>query len=182
MKPNKTVFRKGTFEDYAGVKRPYVFAAVSTQLSSEEVSIEGAPFPLKAVGVGFSIVHPSDLNRTKKKTVKGVEIEVPVYDEKIGEQIAVGKAVASNNLHVLYTAAQGMINTKVVQALLEQEEAHFLTNPKDYIANYERDRVRHNYAKLGGNKLDEQVSAKAKELRDLFVKQDQTYADSLKHS
>lgn len=181
MKTNKIVYRKGTFTDHAGRKRPYVFAAVSGQASSEDFSIEGPNFAIKSVGVGFSIVHPSDLNRTKKVKVKGVEVEVPIYNEAIGEQIAVGKATHYKNSRVLFTMEPGFINTKVVNALLEQEEAHFLSNPKAYIANYERDRVKDNYVKLGGEEVAQSIDKKIQELEVLRIKQNEIHEKSQKH-
>jgi hypothetical protein len=181
MKTNKIVYRKGVFTDYAGLKRPYVFAAVSGEVSSMDFAIEGPSFPIKSVGIGFSIVHPSDLDKTKKTKVKGVEVEVPIYDEKIGEQIAAGKAQDSNNARVLFTIEPGLINTKVVNALLEQEEYHFLANPKAYIANYERDRVKHNHKKLGGEKIAQEIDAKVKELEVLQARQKEVFEKSRKH-
>jgi hypothetical protein len=181
MKTNKIVYRKGTFTDFAGIKRPYVFAAVSGESEPGDFVTLGPGFTVKSVGIGFSIIHPSDIGRTKKKLIKGVEVEFPVYDEKIGEQIAAGKASNLSNPRVLFTTVPGMINTKVVEALLEQEEAHFLVNPKDYIANYERDRVRYNYKKLGGDDLDKTVEKKTDELRSLHGKQNEIFKESLKH-
>jgi hypothetical protein len=178
MKANKIVYRKGTFTDYTGVPRNYVFAAVSVQSEPGDFLREDPDFTIKSVGIGFSIVHHSDLHRTKKKKVKGVEVEIPVYDEKIGEQIAAGKAQHPANPRVLFTATPGMINTKVVEALLEQEEAHFLCNPKDYIANYERDRTRYNFNKLGGDKVSAQIDEKVKELNALQEKQHKIFVKS----
>jgi hypothetical protein len=181
MKTNKIVYRKGTFTDHEGLKRPYVFAAVSGEGNSEDFSVEGPSFVIKSVGVGFSIVHPSDLNRTKKVRIKGVETDVPVYDETIGEQIAVGKATHYKNSRVLFTTEPGFINTKVVNALLEQEEAHFLSNPKAYIANYERDRVKANYAKLGGEEIAQKIEKTIEQLNDLRSKHKETLRKAQKH-
>ena len=62
-------------------------------------------------------------------------------DKGLGEQIAYGKAVTLLN-HTLYVSHSGMINTKMVRALLEQEAEHFVKDPGSYITGYNADKFR----------------------------------------
>lgn len=71
-------------------------------------------------------------------------------DLGLGEYIAYGKALRnakSGTGHVMFVSHSGMINTKMVRALLEQEAEHFIKDPGSYIKGYNIDRDR--YFKTG---------------------------------
>lgn len=71
-------------------------------------------------------------------------------DLGLGEYIAYGKALRnakSGTGHVMFVSHGGMINTKMVKALLEQEAEHFIKDPGSYIKGYNIDRDR--YLKTG---------------------------------
>ena len=71
-------------------------------------------------------------------------------DLGLGEYIAYGKALrnaSSGTGHVMFVSHGGMINTKMVRALLEQEAEHFAKDPGSYIKGYNIDRDR--YLKTG---------------------------------
>ena len=72
----------------------------------------------KYLFIGMSIRNPEDK-----------------YDEEIGKRIAVGKALNGKGKQ-LYASHAGLINTKMVQALLEQEAEYFKRDPQSYIAGY----------------------------------------------
>lgn len=180
MKKNKVAFRKGTFTDYAGNKRPYVFAAVSVatgNVAVVEEDIDHIEFSPKTLNIGLSVLHPDDLARTK--LVNG--IETPVYTEQLGEEIAYGKAInPRSRCGRVIVDRPGLINTSVVEAILEQEEAHFLAHPGNYIAGYEKARVNYNFAKLGGEELLDKIDDKVDELDELHEELDRIYEKSYK--
>ena len=53
------------------------------------------------------------------------------------EYIAVGKSLKGKGKYLLVTDS-GLINTKMVRALLEQEADYFKRNPESYIAGYNK--------------------------------------------
>lgn len=132
----KVVFKEGTFVDFKGDEREVVFAAVS--FTSEGDSVFKLPESKKKRGIlssdyGFA------------KVVKTLAIGVSVrmsndeYNAERGRAIAVGKAKKPKSRYaILVTDNKGVINTKVVEALLEQELAFFKQNPGKYIASYDR--------------------------------------------
>jgi hypothetical protein len=152
MKKNKTVYLQGTFKDYAGIERPYIFCAVSvieegwvvTENDNEDLIV-------KTLRIGLSVVHEVDLEKST---------------EELGKQIAYGKAMSSKACSVLYSNNSGLINTAVVEALLRQEEKHFLNNPGKYIAGYEKARINHNFYQLGGIEISKAISDKIDEIQE----------------
>ena len=68
------------------------------------------------------------------------------HDADLGVRIAYGKALKLLD-HSLYVSHPGMINTKMVKALLEQEADHFKKDPGSYLAGYNDAKAR--YAKDG---------------------------------
>lgn len=96
------------FVDYTGTTRNFVMAAVSLE-----------NLALKTVSVGVSVCRPFD-----------------TFNEELGKRIALGKA-KKHIEHALYASDPGMINSKVVKALLEQEAEYFKRNPGRYLAGYD---------------------------------------------
>lgn len=183
MKTNKAVYRKGTFKDYSGIERPYVFCAVSVEkdyIAMAHDDQNDLEFIRKGLHIGLSVVHPDDINRTKIVKVKGVPTEVPVYNPKIGEQIAYGKALSDKRSGSIFSDSLGLINSRVVEAVLLQEEEYFLSHPEKYIAGYEDDRIEYNFEKSGGKDLVSTLNAKLEELKALQKQVDDTYKQSLK--
>jgi len=128
----KTEFKIDKFVDYAGVEREFILAAVSVPLPRQAFVyipnpnsydnmfyLEDLATPLeKYLFIGMSIRNPEDK-----------------YDEEIGKRIAVGKALKGKGKQI-YASHAGLINTKMVQALLEQEAEYFKRDPQSYIAGY----------------------------------------------
>jgi hypothetical protein len=113
----RTSFKEDTFVDFSGKVRNFVFCAIST---------DEAPVPenFKALFLGVSVQNPRD------------EINNPELAKKIAE----GKAIkARSRVGMLVSDCIGLINSKVVNALLEQEVEFFKNNPGKYIKGYKSD-------------------------------------------
>lgn len=106
------------FVDCAGKSHRFMIAAVSRRMEGyagdcntyqyDEVNIE------KCLSIGISVCNPADK-----------------YDTRIAYLQATGRA-RKNVDRMLFVTRSGMINTKMVQALLEQE-AEFLKNNPDFL-------------------------------------------------
>lgn len=113
-----------TFTDYAGTKRNFVMAAVSLSDETGVGIYENGNYvdsQDKVLSIGVSVCRPND-----------------TFNEELGKRIAEGKAVKYRN-HAMYVTDAGLINDKVVKALLEQEAEYFKTNPGRYLAGYDND-------------------------------------------
>lgn len=119
----KYAYKVDKFTDYTGLEREFIIAAVSVPGYSEQL------LPIddwncsqidceKVLYLGVSVRHPSDK-----------------YDQEIGKKIAVGKALKLKGKQ-LFVSHAGLINTKMVEALLEQEAEYFKRDPSSYIAGY----------------------------------------------
>ena len=98
----------------------------------------------------FKTVYPLELVSPVRKVLSiGVAVRCNRERDNAlrGEEVAYGKAVknAKNGTgHLLYVSHEGMINTKMVRALLEQEAEHFAKDPGSYIKVYNLHRDRYN--------------------------------------
>lgn len=108
-----------SFVDYAGKERKFVMAAVSmrNEYCIDIKEDEGT----KILSIGVSVCRPSDK-----------------FNEALGKRIAEGKAIKYRD-HALYAVDAGLINDKMVKALLEQEAEYFKVNPGRYLAGYDKD-------------------------------------------
>lgn len=114
------------FVDYRNKEREFVLAAVSIPVGGYMylfINSQAPKFPTefetgKCLAIGMSVRHPEDK-----------------YDEEFGKRIAVGKALKGKG-KILAVTDSGLINTKMVKALLEQEAEYFKRNPESYIAGY----------------------------------------------
>lgn len=109
------------FIDCAGKHHKFMIAAVSTRIDGyagenddlfDEVNIE------KKLSIGISVCNPED-----------------TYNARIAYMQATGRA-RKNNDRVMFVNRPGMINTKMVQALLEQEAEFLKSNPDFLIKGY----------------------------------------------
>lgn len=118
----KVLYKKGTFVDYKGVTRDYVMAAVSFYTKDVEVFIGsyGCDADSKVLSLGVAVCRPGD-----------------EFDAEIGKAIAKGKATKCFN-HTLAVTDDGLINGKMVEALLEQESKYFESNPGRYLLGYDK--------------------------------------------
>lgn len=120
----KVEYKFGEFTDFNGVTRKFIVAAVSRPVNTMYVAEYGkdnhsAPEINKVLSIGIAICNPVD-----------------TYDEETGKRIAYNKAVATNNSLKLYASFSGMINTKMVDALIDQEIAYFKNYPESHIKGY----------------------------------------------
>ena len=99
--------RVGSFVDFTGKERKFIIVAVS---SSTEVY-------KRMISIGVSVCHADDK-----------------FDEQVGTNIAIRNAKKSNLK--FYASVAGMVNTKVVSALLDQEMEYFINNPASHIPGY----------------------------------------------
>lgn len=113
-----------TFKDYTGAERHFVMAAVSIH-NEAEVYVEENDEPIytdeKILSIGVAVCRPND-----------------TFNEELGKRIAEGKATKYRD-HALYATDAGLINDKMVKALLEQEADYFRVNPGRYLAGYDKD-------------------------------------------
>ena len=126
MVKNRIEYRFGEFVDFAGRQRKYVVAAVSELLDDKHyVAINVCGLikiqdPVcKRVSLGFAICSPEDK-----------------WDEELGKKIALGKAIKRPS-RVLYASHAGMINTDVVNALINQEMKFIEKAPSTVFKGYE---------------------------------------------
>ena len=124
MVKNRIEYRFGEFTDFAGRQRKYVVAAVSelidcgcvTTMIDDNLMMEEV---VKKLSLGFSICNPDDK-----------------WDEELGKKIALGKAIKRPS-RVLYASHAGMINTEVVNALINQEMKYAEKAPSTVFKGYE---------------------------------------------
>lgn len=133
----KVVYKQGSFVNYEGTQVNFILAAVSIPTNIVLVPVDEDGFETdeeqvespKILSLGLSVQRPGD-----------------TWDEEMGKQIAYGKALKRRD-HVLATTDPGMINTKMVEAILEQEASYMQVNPGRYIAGYDEARDKYNEAK-----------------------------------
>lgn len=143
---NKVQYISGTFTDFKGQERHFVMAAVSIVDNlayvdmSEGENFLGVP---KCVSIGVSVCLPYDK-----------------FDEELGKKIAYGKAMKSTE-HRLYATDEGLINTVMINGLLEQESEYFKKYPGRYLKGYDAYKARYERAtRIEGyiENLDEQAA------------------------
>ena len=116
----KVSYRTDVFTDFTGKERQFVICAVSTDnlcLSYGE----------KTVFLGLAVQSPVDTQR----------------NEELAKTIAKGKALSAKRCIGSLTTFdnKGLINSRVVEALLFQESEYFKANPGKYIKGYDKDKA-----------------------------------------
>ena len=124
----KVSYRVDTFKDFNGDLRHFVIAAVSlptTALVEEFDKDDEYAFEAeytedcsKVLLLGFSACQSSD-----------------AFDEEIGKKIALGKALKGRK-YALYATNKGLINSGMVESLLDQEVKFFKKDPGYYLKSY----------------------------------------------
>lgn len=119
-----------SFTDENGEIRNFVIAAISVPFDEYEYvcgEFQEDPFEeevimrfAKGLKVGWAICNPVD-----------------IFSEDLGIRIAIGRA-EKNSEFALVASQPGFINTKMVQAFLEQEAEFFKANPQSKIKGYKR--------------------------------------------
>lgn len=119
-----------SFTDENGEIRNFVIAAISVPFDDYEYIYsewQENPFDeevvvrfTKGLKIGWAICNPVD-----------------IFSEDLGIRIAIGRA-EKNSEFALVASQPGYINTKMVQAFLEQEAEFFKANPQSKIKGYKR--------------------------------------------
>ena len=128
----KTNFHIDKFIDNKGIEREFIIAAVSLDVNKDDLG------PIAVTFFG----DPSFFTSVAKVLCLGIAVKRPEdeFDEKLGMRIAEGKALKvltnPNKGKLITVSDSGLINTKMVQALLEQEALYFKRDPRSYIAGY----------------------------------------------
>lgn len=139
------------FTDYAGNNRMFTLCAVTIPCEVSPISVlSNWQDSITITNIGtvgnnsICEIKSKDSNTEKypaftKKLKIGISVQCPDDDpnEELGKKIAYGKALKYND-HTLLVTRDGMINTKLVMALLEQEAEYFKKNPESYIAGYKK--------------------------------------------
>lgn len=158
----------GQFEDYRGNKRDFTMVAVSVPMDDNSAEVVMPVDVIREYTVkerqvlddetGNLITEPEHTERYVDEDIvsvanvsKMLSVGVAVRsmrdtDNGMGVRIAYGKALKYRD-HRLYVTHPGMINTKMVQALIEQEAEHFRKDPGSYLVGYNADKAR--YQKTG---------------------------------
>lgn len=130
------------FIDNNGIEREFILAAVSIDLYKER-SLD--------VTNSYATIYGSDYYKDfylSKVLCLGIAVRRPEdkFDEKLGMTIAKGKALKAlqnpKKGKLIFVSDPGLINTKMVQALLEQEALYFKRDPRCYIASYGKKTVK----------------------------------------
>lgn len=127
MKKERIETLVDSFVDVDGYTRYFVIAAISVMFDEDDEpdvvlnsNTEYYQNVVKGLKLGFSICNPID-----------------EFDKDLGIKIAIGRA-RKNAEYALLVSEPGFINTKLVQAFLEQEAEYFKHNPESRIAGYKR--------------------------------------------
>lgn len=135
----KTIYRIDKFTDFNGVEREFIIAAVSVDTAKDCKD--------KFIDETFvSLSNDMDVWDIKapKLLLLGIAVRNvnDTYDEELGMRIALGKALkvledpTKQTGKIIAVSDKGIINSAVVDAILDQEAAYFKRNPASYIAHY----------------------------------------------
>lgn len=134
----KTNYHVDKFIDNNGIEREFILAAVSLDLRNSK--------DVEFVSDSYTTIHYhggdwSDYNMEKVLCL-GIAVRRPEdkFDKELGMKIAQGKALKSltnpSKGKQVFVSDAGLINTKMVEALLEQEALYFKRDPRCYISGY----------------------------------------------
>lgn len=145
------------FIDYKGEKHYFIIAAISQNfpkyldISKEEAFINKADKTTnKCIPVFYEVNEYCDGYGMTGYTIPvnkslriGISVCNPVdkFDKSLGKAKAIGRARMSDP--VLVVKNPGLINTKVVRALLEQESEYLKNNPELLIKGYKESKLRY---------------------------------------
>ena len=132
----KTNYHIDKFVDNKGIEREFILAAVSIDLRKDKSVI----YSEAAIGVTAGEAAYD----MEKVLCLGIAVRRPedTFNEALGMNIARGKALKAltnpDKGKLIFASDAGLINTKMVQALLEQEALYFKRDPRCYIKGYDR--------------------------------------------
>ena len=120
------------FVDNNGIEREFIIAAVSLDIVKDDIN------PVGVVVFGDTSLFTS----VAKVLCLGIAVRRPEdkFNEELGMRIAKGKALKvlenPDKGKLITVSDSGLVNTKMVQALLEQEAEYFKRDPRSYITGY----------------------------------------------
>lgn len=141
------------FVDYKGEKHYFIIAAISQNFpkflnidknsSNVKIGNDRTPvfYEVNEYIEGYGMTEYS--NSITKSLRIGISICNPVdkFNESIGKAKAIARARMSDP--VLFVKNAGLINSKVVRALLEQESEYLKNNPELLIKGYKESKLRY---------------------------------------
>lgn len=139
-----------SFTDYAGKVHHFVIAAISQVLPTCSSQLKDNPTECDDLDVSHEVAifiedyGTYDYMGTVSKIVRlGISMCNPAdtFNEKVGIHKATARAKKANP--TLYASDPGVINTRVVRALLEQEAKYLKHNPENFITGYAEMRDRY---------------------------------------
>ena len=140
MKKEKVASIQKYFIDFEGNCRLFTIAAVS--VISE--GITALDFTTLSIGSDDTVDIVGE--SIDKKLLLGVSVQRKgdEEDRDLGLTIAIGKAKKDKTrIATLYSTDSGLINSKMVSALLEQEAEFFINNPGKYLKGYNKDKEKY---------------------------------------
>ena len=162
---------KGTFTDYRGQTRNYTMVAVSIPILGNIYKLEALDDEPYAFG---------EFKMTGFSKMLSIGVSVPFVrdqDRGISERIAYGKALKNRN-HTLYVSQPGMINSKMVKALLEQEAEYFEKDPGLYLVGYNDDKMK--YIETGRIAEAEMTESEYNKINNIIINDNYENSDSYK--
>ena len=123
------------FVDNNGIEREFILAAVSIDFRKDKST-------LLSHATVISTEMESDYYTMEKALCIGIAVRRPedTFNKELGMKIAKGKALKvlknPEKGKIIFASDSGLINTKMVQALLEQEALYFKRDPRCYISGY----------------------------------------------
>lgn len=141
-------FIEGTFIDYKGDEREYTICALSCPI--EEGDDNASDTEVKQLRLGIAVRRDGD-----------------EYVRGIGMTEAERKA-KENPFTILRADTCGVINSTMVQAVLEQEAEFFERNPGKYLAAYKADAERY-FFELELEEKRQSLSPRMKEVHDYLL-------------
>ncbi len=136
--------RNDSFVDYKGIEHHFTIVAISKELPKKTNDFDDLQSFEGDEKVYYEVNEYVDdygttnyLGNVCKVLCLGLAIcnPVDIFNEEIGKFKAIARA--RNNNPVLYSTNPGTINSKVVNALLEQEAEFFKNNPSKFIKGYD---------------------------------------------
>lgn len=122
MKKEVVEYLCDSFVDFMGKEHKFVLCAVSRVNENVEVFFNDTDTfvdSARTLTVGWSVCNTVD-----------------EFDEELGKEIAYNRAVNSKYLPDIVSTVPGIINTKLVMALLEQEAEYIKRDPNCIIPGY----------------------------------------------
>jgi hypothetical protein len=122
-----------SFVDYAGKTHHFVIVAISEMLPSKDYEGYSINYQVDEYTEGYGMI---DIGIVTKVLKLGISMCNPIdtFNKEKGIRKAIARAKAS--VPALYVKEPGLINTRVVKALLEQEANYLKDNPEKFIDGY----------------------------------------------